>query len=108
MVTNITSRSAVISWQDPENPGYYGYSTFCIKLKTDNVPILNITTGRENEYVLHNLTPDTAYEISLAAGSRIGNLFGDEATTTFETLPEGGECSKFFHYNIRSFLIIIL
>ena len=91
MVTNIASRSVAISWLDPENPGYYGFSNFLIKLKKDNVPILNITTGRVNEYILHNLTLDTAYEISLAAGTRIGNLFGDEATTMFETLSEGGE-----------------
>ena len=96
MVTNITSRSVVISWLDPENPGHQAFSNFWIKLKKDNVPILNVTTGRVNEYILHNLTPDTAYEISLAAGSSIEDRFGDVAITSFMTLPEGGKCSKLF------------
>ena len=94
MVTNIASRSVVISWLDPENPGHYGFSNFLIKLKKYNVPMLNITTGRVNEYMLHNLTPNTAYEISLAAGTRIGNLFGEEATVLFQTLHEDGEYWK--------------
>jgi hypothetical protein len=103
MVTNIASRSVAISWLDPEYPRYYVFSNFLIKLKKENFSILNITTGRVNEYILHNLTSDTAYEISLAAGTRIGNVFGDVATTTFETLPERGEYWKLIQESLLCF-----
>jgi hypothetical protein len=65
---------------------------FLIKLKKDRVSILNVTTGRINEYMLYNLAANAAYEISLAAGSSLENRFGDEAATTFVTLSEDGRC----------------
>ncbi|CAB4004464.1 collagen alpha-1(XIV) chain isoform X6, partial [Paramuricea clavata] len=91
-VTNITSRSAEISWQDPENHGRYGFSRFWIELKKDNSLILNITTGKVNKYEINNLTPDTTYEISVAAESDYYGL-GEESITSFLTSKEG-ECLK--------------
>jgi hypothetical protein len=88
-VTNITSRSAEISWQDPEYHGRYYVSRFWIKLKKENSLILNITTGRVNKYEINNLTPYTTYEISVAAGNYLG--FGEETITSFSTTSEEGE-----------------
>jgi hypothetical protein len=88
-VTNIKSRSAEISWQDPEGHGRFGHSRFWIKLKKENSLILNITTGKVNKYEINNLTPYTTYEISIAAGNDYG--FGEESSTSFLTSEEG-EC----------------
>jgi hypothetical protein len=41
-----------------------------------------------NEYKINNLTPYTAYEISVAAGN--DNGFGEESNTSFSTSE--GEC----------------
>ena len=87
--TNITSRSAEISWADPRDHGVYGLSHFSIKLKKENSLILNITTGKVNEYKISNLTSYTAYGISVAAGNYYG--FGEESNTSFLTTSEG-EC----------------
>ena len=91
-VTNITSRSAEISWQDPEYHGRYGFSRFWIELKKENSLILNITTGKVNEYEINYLTPYTTYKISVAAGNDYG--FGEESNTSFSTTSEEGECYK--------------
>ena len=88
-VTNITSRSAELSWLDPKNQGIYSLSRFLIKLKKENSPLLNITTGKVNEYKINNLTSYTTYEISVAAGNERG--FGKETITSFLTTSEG-EC----------------
>jgi hypothetical protein len=88
-VTNITSRSAKISWPDPEDHERFGVSRFWIKLKKKNFLILNITTGKVNEYEINNLTPYTIYEISVAPGNDYG--FGKESNTSFSTSEEG-EC----------------
>ena len=89
-VTNITSRSAEISWLDPKNLGRFGVSRFWIQLKKENSLILNITTGKVNEYEINNLTPDTTYEISVAAGTDYYG-FGEKSSTSFLTSEEG-EC----------------
>ena len=89
-VTNITSRSAEISWLDPEYHGAdggYGLSRFWIELKKENSLILNITTGKVNEYEINNLIPYTTYAIYVAAGNRHG--FGEETITSFSTSEEG-------------------
>ncbi|CAB3986009.1 tyrosine- phosphatase Lar isoform X3, partial [Paramuricea clavata] len=86
IATNIKSRSAEISWRDPENHGINGFSRFRIKLKKENFLILNITIGRVNEYEINNLTPYTAYEIFIAAGNNHG--FGEEGNTSFLTSEE--------------------
>jgi hypothetical protein len=91
-VTKITSRSAEISWADPENTGddkgrLAVLSGFFIKLKKGNSPILNITTDKVNERKLTNLTPYTTYEISVAAGNKHG--FGEVTITSFMTSEEG-------------------
>ncbi|CAB3981683.1 Receptor-type tyrosine- phosphatase delta, partial [Paramuricea clavata] len=85
-VTNIKSRSAEISWPDPKDRERFGVSRFWIKLKKENSLILNITTGRVNEYEISNLTPYTTYEISVAAGNDYG--FGEESNTSFLTSEE--------------------
>ena len=91
-VTNITSRSAEISWLDPKDEGHYGLASFRIKLKKYNSVILHMTVGRVNKYKIHNLTPDTTYEISVAAEtSHYVYGFGEETTTSFLTSEEG-EC----------------
>ena len=93
-VTNITSRSAGVSWLDPEKQGrsklIYNdrISRFWIKLKKENSEILRITTGKVNEYEIISLTSYTTYEISVAAGNSHG--FGEETTTSF--LTSEGEC----------------
>ncbi len=87
-VTNITSRSADVSWLDPKRRGRYDYiSRFWIKLKKENSVILSNTTGKVNEYEINNLTPYTTYEISVAAGNYRG--FGEETTASFLTSEEG-------------------
>ena len=85
------STSGEISWQDPRDPGRFGFSRFRIKLKKENSLILNITTGKVNKYEINNLTPYTTYEISVAAGNFNG--FGEESVTSFTTTSEG-ECLK--------------
>ena len=85
-VTNITSRSAKISWLDPKNQGRYGLSNFWIALKKDNSLILIIVTGKVNEYEIDNLTPFTTYEISVAAGNGYGS--GEETITSVLTSEE--------------------
>ena len=85
-VANITSTSAVISWLDPQ---HYS-SRFFIKLKKDNTLILNISTGKVNEYEFNNLTPYSTYEISVAAGNNEYG-FGEDSFIAFITSEEG-EC----------------
>ena len=88
-VTNIKSRSAEISWLNPDNTGDGGLTGFQIKLKKENSLIRNIT----NElYKLNNLKPYTAYEISVAVRNKHG--FGEETNTSFKTL-EGGIRMRF-------------
>ena len=90
-VTNITSRSADVSWLDPKRRRSYNnsISRFWIKLKKENSLILSNTTGKVNEYEINNLTSYTTYEISVAAGNNYG--FGEETTSSFLTSEEG-EC----------------
>jgi hypothetical protein len=90
-VANITSKSAVASWLNPEYTWISNnyLSGFLIRLKKENTLILNVTTGKVNEYELNNLTSYTTYEISVAAGSYYG--FGEESVTLFLTSEEG-EC----------------
>jgi hypothetical protein len=88
-VTNITSRSAEISWLDPKNRSIDHLSHFRIELKNENSLIMSITTGKVNEYEINNLTSYTAYEISVAAGNSRG--FGDNIFSSFLTTSEG-EC----------------
>jgi hypothetical protein len=87
-VTNIKSRNAEISWQDPKDHERFGISRFRIKLKTENSLILNITTGKVNKYEINNLTPDTTYEISVSAETDYYG-FGEESITSFLTSEEG-------------------
>ena len=90
-VTNITSRSADVSWLDPKRrrviTAYPSILHFWIKLKKENSLILSITLGKVNEYEMNNLTSYTTYEISVAAGSYRG--FGEETITSFLTSEEG-------------------
>jgi hypothetical protein len=88
-VTNITSRSAEISWADPEDKGEDtgGLSEFLIKLKKTNSLIRNTTKDKANNYEIDNLTPITTYEISVAVGNKHG--FGEEEITSFKTSEEG-------------------
>ena len=88
-VTNITSRSAEISWLDPKGQYGYGISRYSIKLKTKYSQILSITTGKVNVYELNKLTSYTTYEVSVTAGNHNG--LGEETTTSFQTSEEG-EC----------------
>ena len=87
-VTNITSRSAEISWLDPEYHGINHFYRFWIKLKKENSLILNITTRKVNTYEINNLTPDTTYEISVTAETDYYG-FGEESITSFLTYEEG-------------------
>jgi hypothetical protein len=87
IVTNLASRKAAISWIDPKNQGRYRLSRFWIKLNKENSLILNITTGKVNEYKIDHLIPHTTYEISVAAGNYLG--FGEEIITSFLTSEEG-------------------
>ena len=86
-VANIMSRSAEISWLDPENTGDGDLTGFWIKLKKENSLIQNTTTNKHNKYEINNLTPYTTYEISVAAGNKHG--FGEETNTFFMTSEEG-------------------
>ena len=86
-ISNVKSRSAEISWIDPENQGYNGVSRYWIKIKKDNSLILNVTTGKVYKYEDNNLTPFTSYEISVAAGNNDG--FGEETNSLFKTLEDG-------------------
>ncbi len=91
---NITSRSAEISWLDPQNLGRYGLSRFRIKLRKGKSLILSNRIRKVNEYKLDNLTPFTTYEISIVAGNHQG--YSGETITSFVTLEEG----KFFTYDV--------
>ncbi|XP_028416861.1 uncharacterized protein LOC114541076 [Dendronephthya gigantea] len=82
----IKSQSVEISWIDPENQGFTSVSRFWIKMKKDNSLILNINTGKINEYKIDKLTPYTSYEISVAAGNKDG--FGEETISSFLTLED--------------------
>jgi hypothetical protein len=63
-------------------------SQFWVKVRTNNSPFLDIITRKVNEYQLVNLTPSTAYEITVTAGNPRG--FGEEvASTSFFSLEEG-------------------
>ncbi|XP_028402403.1 uncharacterized protein LOC114525343 [Dendronephthya gigantea] len=90
-VSNIKSRNVEISWIDPENQGFTSVSRFFIIMKkADNSLILNIITGKINEYIIDKLTPYTSYEISVAAGNNDG--FSSAKTIMFSTredAPEG-------------------
>ena len=86
-VTDITSRSAKISWKDPKIHGRYGLSGFWIILKKDTTPVFWIRTGRLNNYELKNLAPYTGYEVSVAAGNYVG--FEKGAAWSFATSEEG-------------------
>ncbi|CAB3981686.1 Receptor-type tyrosine- phosphatase delta, partial [Paramuricea clavata] len=86
-VTNIKSRSAEISWQDPKDHERFGVSRFWVILKKENSLILNITTGKVNKFEINNLTPDTTYEISVAAETDYYG-FGEESITSFLTSEE--------------------
>ena len=106
-VSNITSKSAEISWIDPRNQGRYRLSRFWIKLKKENFFILSISTGKVNKYKVDKLTPYTTYEISVAAGNYVG--FGKEIGTLFLTSEESegpfGNGSKYNMYTIISYWI---
>ncbi|CAB4007597.1 Receptor-type tyrosine- phosphatase delta [Paramuricea clavata] len=84
-VANITSRSAEISWLDPENHGRYGLSRFKIELKKYFV-IRSFFTQKVNKYKIDKLTPHTTYEISVAAGNYRG--YSEGTITTFLTSEE--------------------
>ena len=86
-VTNIKSRTARISWLDPNNTGDGDLTGVWIKLKKENSLTQNITKDKVNKYDLDNLTPYTKYEISVAAGNKHG--FGEETIISFETSEEG-------------------
>ena len=89
-VTNITHRSAKLSWQDPEYKGLFNLSQFWIKLKTNNsLLLLDITTQKVNEYQIFNLKPFTAYEVSVTAGNSGG--FGEEFAVISFLTSEVGE-----------------
>ena len=91
MATNITSRSVVISWEDPQNKGESneGITGVWIKLKEDHKSslTLNITTNKVNKYKIANLTSKTTYEIFVAAGNKNG--FGEGIVDSFTTSEEG-------------------
>jgi hypothetical protein len=86
-VTNIKSRTARISWLDPNNTGVGNLTGFWIQLKKENSLIQNITKDKNNECDLDNLTPYTTYKISVAVRHKHG--FGEETVTSFLTLEEG-------------------
>ena len=56
-------------------------------MKKENSLILNITINKVNKYEIDNLTPNTTYEISLAAGNQNG--FGEVIITSFLTSKDG-------------------
>ena len=98
-VNNITSTSAKVFWSDPETKflrGQFVLSRFRIKLSNkNNLTSLSITTGKVNEYVLHNLSPYTTYEVSVAAGNEYG--FGEEMTSLLFLTPEDSEWREAFY-----------
>ena len=95
MVTNITSRSVVIFWQDPQNKGETnreGLTGFWIQLQRGKSSIQNITTDKVNKYEIVNLTPYTTYEISVTAGNKHG--FGNAGNISLFTTSEEGEITR--------------
>jgi hypothetical protein len=86
-VANITSRSADISWLDPENTGDGDLTGVWIKMKKENSLIVNTITNKVNKFKLENLTPYTTYEISVAVRNKHG--FGEEIITSLITSEEG-------------------
>jgi hypothetical protein len=86
-VTNIKSKSADISWLDPENTGDGDLTGVWIRMKKENTLILNTIINKVNKYKLNNLTPYTTYEISVAAGNQNG--YSERTTTSFTTSEDG-------------------
>ena len=84
-VTNIKSRSADISWIEPETKGD-GFKEFLVKLKKNSSLIWNTTTTMKN-YTLDNLTPSTTYAITVAAKNK--HNFSKEINASFTTCEEG-------------------
>ena len=86
-VISIASRSVEISWVNPKNGGYYGFSNVLIELKKDNSPFLSITTRIVNHYKIRDLSPHITYEISVTGGNYKG--FENAATAFILTSEEG-------------------
>jgi hypothetical protein len=86
-VTNIKSRSAEISWLNPQNTGDGHLTEVWIRMKKENSLILNAIIKKVNKYKLNNLTPYTTYEIFVAAGNKNG--YSERTTTSFTTSEEG-------------------
>ena len=105
-VTNITSRSAAISWLEARRDYHilryffrrhryrfkgryddFRISGFLIQLKKNRTLVQNITTGKVNEYKLYKLAPHSWYEVSIAAGNHYG--FGEFILASFLTFEEG-------------------
>ena len=80
-VTNIKSRTAKISWVDPENTGDGDLTGFWIQLKKES------SLNKNNKCDLDNLTPYTTYKISVAVRHKHG--FGEETITSFLISEEG-------------------
>jgi hypothetical protein len=87
-VNAIASRSATISWQDPEILGVQSLLNFRFEVKKDNKIILAITLPKVNKYNINNLAPYTRYQISVASGN-IFYGFDEEAIFLFTTSEEG-------------------
>ncbi|XP_028417483.1 uncharacterized protein LOC114541876 [Dendronephthya gigantea] len=86
-LTDITSRSADVSWLESEHPAHTLRIRYLIKVITDNSVILNVTTDRNvYRYKIDHLTPYTVYEISISARNYYG--FGVAASTSFLTSEE--------------------
>ena len=86
-VNKIMSRSAEMSWKDPQNTGDGNLKRFWIELRKENALIRNITTVKVNKYQIDNRTPYTTYKISVAAGNKHG--FSGGIISLFTTSEEG-------------------
>jgi hypothetical protein len=97
-VTNITSKSAKVSWIDPKHPGIFNVSRFRIKLEENNTLLLDIITRKVNEYQIDHLNPFTEYRISVSAGNSRG-LSNEYTITSFRT-SEVGELYMQLKYKV--------
>ena len=97
-VTAITSRSAVIFWEDPKFLGRHGFTNFRIELKRDKKLILGITIPKVNKYKIKDLTPYNRYEISVAAEHYSYGL--DDGNISSFSTSEEGECKNYIYYHV--------
>lgn len=86
--TNITSRSASITWSHPTYPNG-AILQYKVSLTDDQPGNASVFMTVETSYLLDMLTPDTLYFVTLTA---MNSLTGERSEEISFTTLEDGEC----------------